>query len=129
MTEITRDFDEIWLHPTPKGMAFSIGGNEEVASVNLRVIIEANTRDDWHIDEVHMITFVTEFYKSGAETQARSREYVHVLEGDFLQQAKEYLYAALSDTLQDAVNIEILGDGETVGGNPGSTHVDAGARI
>jgi hypothetical protein len=122
MTEITRDFSEIWLHPTPKGMAFSIGGNEQVASVHLRVIIEANTRDDWHIDEVHMITFE---YRN----KTRAGEYFHVLEGDFLQAAKEYLYAAHGDTFQDAVNIVILGDGETVGGNPGSTHVVAGARI
>jgi hypothetical protein len=122
MTEITKDFDEIFMFPTPKGMAFSIGGNEQVASVHLRVIIEANTRDDWHIDEVHMITFE---YRN----KTRSGEYVHVLERDLLQAAKEYLYAAHSDTIQDAVNLEILGDGETVGGNPGSTHVDAGARI
>jgi muramidase (phage lysozyme) len=69
-----------------------------------------------------MITFE---YKN----KTRAGEYVHVLEGDFLQQAKEYLYAVFSDEFQDAVNIEILHDGETVGGNPGSTHVDAGARI
>jgi hypothetical protein len=124
---ITKDFDEIWMWPTPKGMAFSMPGNEEVASVYLRAIIEANTRDDWHIDEVHMITFGYEYdYRKDGN---RTIEYVHVLEGDFLQQAKEYLYAVFSDEFQDAVNLEILGDGETVGGNPGSTHVDAGARI
>jgi hypothetical protein len=124
MTEITKDFDEIWLHPTPKGMAFSIGGNEQVASVHLRVIIEANTRDDWHIDEVHMITFE---YKH----KTRSGEYVHVLEGDFLQAAKDYLYAAYADEFQDAVNLEILDDGETVGYEPlrAQDVVDCGRRM
>jgi hypothetical protein len=124
MTEITKDFPEVWMFPTPKGMAFSIGGNEQVASVHLRVIIEANTRDDWHIDEVHMITFE---YRN----KTRAGEYVHVLEGDFLQAAKEYLYAAHGDTFQDAVNIEILGDGETVGYDPlrAQDVVDCGRRM
>lgn len=112
MTEIVKDFDEVWMHATPKGMAFSIGGNEQIASVYLRAIIDANTREDWHIDEVHMITFGFERTKD----QRRTIEYVHVLEDDLLQQAKDYLYAAHEDALQDAVNLEVLDTGETVGG-------------
>lgn len=112
MTEITKDFDEVWMHATPKGMAFSLGGNEEIASVYLRAIIDANTREDWHIDEVHMVTFGFDRTRD----QSRTIEYVHVLEGDFLQQAKDYLYAAFADEIQDAVNLEILDTGETVGG-------------
>lgn len=104
MTSITKDFDEIFLHPTPKGMAFSKGGDEQVAEVYLRALIEANARDDWHIEEVHMITFGTEFYQSNGETQARSTEYVHVLEGDLLEAAKDYLYTAKEDALQEKVD-------------------------
>lgn len=104
MTSITKDFDEIWLHPTAKGMAFSKGGDEQVTDVYLRAVIEANARDDWHIEEVHMITFGTDFHRSSGEVQARTKEYVHVLEGDFLEQAKDYLYMVHDDALQEKVN-------------------------
>lgn len=114
MTVVIKDFDEVWMAPTPKGMAFSIGGSEQVASVYLRAIIEAETRDEWHIDEVHMITF--DYNYDRHKDKFRSSEYVCVLEGDFLEQAKDYLHAAHEDELQDAVNLEILDDGETVGG-------------
>jgi len=116
MTAIIKDIEPVWLHPTADGMAFSTGGDEEVAEVYLRVIIEASDREEWGIDEIQMITFSTEFYKSETETQTRSREFVHVLEGEFSSQAMSYLYRIHGDTLQDAVNLEILEDGETVGG-------------
>ena len=102
MTSITKDFDEIWMTPTPKGMAFSKGSDEEVAEVYLRAIIEANARDDWHIEEVHMITFGHHYDRH--KDEYRSEEFVHVLEGDFLEQAKDYLYTVHDDALQEKVD-------------------------
>lgn len=115
MTAIIKDFDEIWLHPTPEGMAFSSGADEQVASVYVRVIVDARSREDWEIEEVHMITFGFERDENG--NRSRSKEYVNVLEGKFLRQAQAFFSGPnqYSDLLQDAVNLEILESGQVVG--------------
>ena len=112
MTKITKDFDEVWMHATPKGMAFSIGGNEQDASVYLRAVLDARTREDWHIDEVHMVSF--DFPLDPVSMERRRKEYVNVLEGPFAEEAKAFLYAAHDSDLQDAVDLEILSTGELV---------------
>ena len=94
------DFDDLWLHPTPKGMKFSKPGQEEMAPICLRAIVEASARDDWWISEVHMVN--KDFVGN------RAMEWVNELEGDFLEEAKQFLYDQFDDRLTDKVHLEVL---------------------
>jgi len=109
MSLTTIDFDEIWMHPTDKGMAFSRLGQEEFACVHLRVFIEATDRSDWWIEEVHMVVTVPMGFEETPDgKKARSREFTDQLEGEFLEAAKLFLYDAKSSELQDRVDLEVL---------------------
>ena len=104
MTSFTKDFDEIGMYPTINGMTFCRDGDPEMALIDLRVTIEAESRNDWRIEDVAMMT--TEF------AAGRKREISVFLEGDFLQGAKSFLYEERKEDLQDKVDLEMLPDYE-----------------
>ncbi len=103
------DIDQVFMEPTPNGMAFSKPGGEEVAMVDIRLHIKATSAEDWYITNVAMLTI------------SRHKITEHPLEGDFLGTAKEFFetreFRGLGknlhyETIQEAVEAEMHGQQE-----------------
>lgn len=101
------DFEELWMHPTPDGWRYSRPGNEEVIPIDMRVTIEADTRDAWRIVDVAAV-----YSKPSPARENRLEEDTQLLEGDELERAKDFLYDMKTTELQDKVNFLILPDYE-----------------
>ena len=108
MTGLTPvDFEELWLHPTPKGWKLSKQGQEEVAPIHLRVVIDAVSRDEWHISEIYAVnTQIVSQTKEGC----RTKEYINALEGSCFDDARDFLcevdehYSRLEDRVFYEIN-------------------------
>ncbi len=113
MTLVTADFEELYMHPTPKGWMYSAPGQEEVLGpLHLHVKIDAANSKDWDIEaiyavyvEVHpAISIVSE------EDLWKPRTTAHMakLEGEEHKRAREFLNstAKYADFMQARVNAE-----------------------
>lgn len=99
MTTLEFDLQEVGMHPTSDGMAFSKEGDLEVTLVDLRIVIEAPSRDSWWVSEVGMIH--TE-YLGGKMTEKPVE-----LKGAFLAAAIDFLHRHKDRDLQDRVDEEL----------------------
>ena len=112
MTSIIKDIETVYMYPTANEMEFSQDGDPQIVPIYLRVEIDANTRDDWHISEIYMLEEESSYSRDGI---IRADESMVCLKGEFKAYAINFIRSMKGEFLQNAVNLEIPDDGESVG--------------
>ena len=112
MTSIIKDIETVYMYPTANEMEFSQDGDPQIVPIYLRVEIDANTCDDWHISEIYMLEEESSYSRDGI---IRADESMVCLTGEFKAYAINFIRSMKGEFLQNAVNLEIQDDGESVG--------------